>query len=255
MTMAMSLIPRKLWLTLAVMFVLVSGGCYCHNGVIHKKYFYGSNTAYEKSFTWRERKLLKGNDSFVPDTCTPIHISAAFRHAIRFPEDKLIEIIKKSVDKIRWKITNGIYANLNNTAIVFPDYDSEQLTGNGKEEMQNTGKRIAQRYESLLKDAQQNEKIFYTSNSRRAKDTGISFQDGLTEAFGNQSQEIIERNDLLRFYKNCPQYNKLFEGETALLEYDNFLKGSELTTLSEKFINNILPENDTSLQTGTETVI
>ncbi len=251
MTMAITQITRKLWLTLAVMFVLESHGCYTKYEVP----FYGDITAYEASFTDTEKYLLNSNNNFVPDTCVPIHISAVIRHAIRFPDDKDIEKMKSGVEKIRWKITNETYADLNNTAVSFPDYESKQLTATGRKETRNLAKRIAQRYEHLLKDAQLNEKMFFWSSTKRTKDTGISFQDGLTETFGNQSQDIIERKDLLKFHKNCPKHDKLFEDGNSLLELDNYIKGTELATLLQNVNTRLLSENDTSLETGTETFI
>ncbi len=249
-------IIRTLCLSMAVAFVLTSGRCYCETYDVDMVPAYGSKTPYEASFTQMEKDLLNNPDSFVPNTCTPIHISAAIRHAIRFPDEDDIHMFEKSVDKIRWKIRHLIYADLNNTAIVLPDYEPDQLAAEGREEMRHMAKRIAKRYDRLLKDAQHNEKIFYCSSRRRTQDSGISFQGGLTETFiGNQSQQITERNDLLRFYDQCPHHDMLFENDTALLEHHKYLKGPELATLAQNVITKLMVKNNTSLQPGNEAFI
>ncbi len=68
-------------------------------GKVTSDIYFGTNTAYMKSFTYEERKLLQTRAQFVPVVCAPIHVTAIIRHGTRFPSAKVIASMNRLLDK------------------------------------------------------------------------------------------------------------------------------------------------------------
>ncbi len=202
---------------------------------------YGTKTAYYISFTEEEIRLLNNVVSFVPNVCTPIHVSASIRHGSRYPGMDDIQLLGTYCDRIRGQVQNPQFAGLNDTYVTFPIEDADELCDTGRIEMEQMAQRFGKKWRNLLKNTVESEKIYYSSHKSRAIESGEYFQIGLSEALNqNMTQDITVRNDLLRFYDYCPRYLvDIEDNPEALEEYYKFQKRHELADMRKSILEKL----------------
>ena len=153
---------------------------------------FNTKVAYMDSFTDAELQLLTNPDSYVPNTCTPLHVGGVVRHGSRFPSsgDILAEIAL--AEKIHGKVTNESHAELNDTFVQFKPEDDKNLAEVGKKELQDIGKRMGNRYLTLMNDITKEELIYISSKAKRAIESGENFQKGFGEALYDCTEMLYE---------------------------------------------------------------
>ncbi len=142
--------------------------------------------------------------------------------------------MKELANRLRGNVGNPEFSVLNDTTVDFPE-DEGELHEGGIREMLEMGERLARHFGSLLADAQPEEKVYFSSVRERAWMSAVYLQDGLSNGMGtNMTQEIIERNDICRFYDYCPYYDEsVLHNNTAMREVTLYRNGPELESLPD----------------------
>lgn len=116
--------------------------------------------------------------------------------------------------------------DLQAVADVFPLSTASQLAPTGAEEQQELGKRFGQRFlKTLFRGLGDNDVQFVTTSSPRAIDSATNFEFGFNQALGldNMTRVSEKRDDLLRFFDECPRYVKEVDhNDSAVVEFLNF---------------------------------
>ena len=118
--------------------------------------------------------------------------------------------------------------------MVFVPEDGDELDIVGELEMQGIAYRYGRRYAELLEDAKPEEKVYYTSGMKRNLDSMPAFQLGFSMAFkNNQTQEFDIREDIVRFYDQCPALKEgIMNNRTAMAEFWEMLSSPEMMALT-----------------------
>ena len=213
---------------------------------------YGALSGYYSSFTEEERNLLLSTESYVPDTCTPIHVSSNIRHASRYPKHPTTMDLTRLFDRLRGQVMSQEFAAINDTYVDYPFSESMQLHIGGLKESFDIGYRFARNWGSLFQTVRENETIYESSPAERAEETGIYFQIGLSNGMNlNMTQAIGRNEEIVTYDRFCPYWrDRVVRNETAMLDMHMYRDGPELAKLAETITDRLQLTNGTTLDSG-----
>jgi len=171
--------------------------------------------------------------------CENVQIWSIIRHGTRYPSEEAIKIVKTNVTTLRDRLLESNQSKLcpedlellkawNYTV----DYEqAKKLHAEGVEELIFMGERLLERYPKLLTTYHENDFIFRTTKTERARRSGESLVLGL---FSNPTakrvkfQTSVEEHDpLIRFYKLCRKWLKeVKKNPVSRVEFDKFSQSS-----------------------------
>ena len=145
------------------------------------------------------------------------------RHGIRYPNKRDIVNGRAMISEMKSRgISPLIVGRLQSVLDSFPLSEADQLSEAGAKEQQDLGRRTGQRFASTFHE--RDRLTFVSSSSPRAVSSEKNFRLGFNDALGwNSSFTYQQRNDLLRFFENCPRYvSEVKKNKTAFAEYHKF---------------------------------
>ena len=157
-------------------------------------------------------------DQFYPTQCTPFQLSIVLRHGTRFPSSGDIKRTAKLLKKLEDLELREEYSAVKDWHNDFTKDNEKQLAGNGVLENIEIAKRLVRAFPALFRSslALNGDDIadfeILSSNTQRSIDSAQAFAKGLSLSLNDVEEEWIfshlsQRNDLLRFYERCSEYN------------------------------------------------
>ncbi len=218
---------RTLILTLLVKLNTISCEIY------EKEYrkLYSTKTAYDDSFTEHEKVYRERVWSQRFPGCVPIQVNMVVRHGTRYPSRKDIENASDLMERIAGKITNPKFQPINEWTVPVGVDKARALTPRGEEELCDIGQRVLNGMPHLFDDVKDNFLLFQSSNRERAIQSAKAFQTGFLQ---NRTLNIDIRDDLMRYYDNCPRHtHEVEENKDASNEFHKFKRGLEIQSVAK----------------------
>lgn len=222
------MINQTVILTLLVRFNTISCEIY------EKEYrkLYSTKTAYDDSFTDHEKasRDLVWSQRF--PGCVPIQVHMVIRHGTRYPSRRDIENANDLMERIEGKITDPEYKHINEWTVPIGVDKARALAPRGEEELYNIGQRVLNGMPHLFDDVKDNFLLFQSSNRERSIQSGKAFQRGFLQ---NRTLNIDIRDDLMRYYDNCPKHiHEVEENIDASYEFHKFKRGPEIQNVADR---------------------
>jgi len=145
------------------------------------------------------------------------------RHGIRNPNKKDILNGHAMISEMKYRgASPSIVDHLQSVMESFPLSEAALLAETGAEEQRELGRHTSHRFASVFR--KRDHLTFVSSTSPRAISSKKNFELGFNEGLGwNASSSYQQRDDLLRFFDNCPRYiDKVRKNRTAFAEFDKF---------------------------------
>lgn len=129
------------------------------------------------------------------------------RHGIRNPGKKDIVHGHAVISEMKYRGASPVIVeHLQSVLDSFPLSEASLLAETGAEEQRELGRRTGQRFASAFHKS--DHLTFVSSTSPRAVSSKKNFELGLSEDLGwNVSSSYQQRDDLLRFFDDCPHYD------------------------------------------------
>ncbi|CAH2096546.1 unnamed protein product [Euphydryas editha] len=200
------------------------------NVVICKDCYWKEKYPYDLFSTKTPYETVRGDlrDEKMPDNrCRPISLWSLHRHGNRNPSRQVMEDINKLQENIITKIRNefencqtqllntNCYQDIedllkwewNTTLETSPSY----LTGVGYEEIYEIGKRVKQKFRTLISG--DGDKFYFRStNMQRTITSAIAFVHGLTDGttidLSTNIDDPWQEDNVIRPYENCAKYQE-----------------------------------------------
>lgn len=181
----------------------------------------------------------KHYSSEIPKGCTVDFVQVLSRHGARGPTESKGENYKAVAEKIRGKIKKNPMMNgkkLRLDSLRKYDYSmvDEELTEFGMKEMENSGRRFAQRYPDLSKN---HEPFIRSTSKKRVMDSADQFSKGFQAARKSATKNQKELNISQTFDTEKTTSNPLFGGHCP--EFYN-TRRERMTTGVEPFFSTTL---------------
>ena len=145
------------------------------------------------------------------------------RHGIRYPGKKDIVNGHAVISEMKLRgISPAIISRLQSVLDSFPLSEASVLAESGAREQWDLGHRTAQRFASMFR--KNDHLTFVSSTSERTVSSQKNFEQGFNEGLGwNASSTYQQRDDLLRFFDDCPRYiSEVKKNKSAFAEYHKF---------------------------------
>ena len=199
---------------------------------------YSSKNVYDYAFTKHE--LLIRNDTSVvyaiphQRQSVPIHLHMLLRHGARYPGVSDTNNAISSIEKIKGKVRNSKFNQLNTWELPYLSDQMMQLTKAGADEHYGIGTRFSKRYEHLLNNIKENEILMETSSRQRTIDSCNAFKSALEDHLSLSFNINCTENDMhMRFFDHCPRYNEISKKRNdPNHELKKYKKGKLLRKLS-----------------------
>jgi len=166
-----------------------------------------------------------------------------FRHGSRYPGKGDIRAANQVFAEFKkLNVSQSTINQLQSVIDALPMANATELAPAGATELWHLGHRLGEKYARLFDQVVHDDIAFITSTPARAVDSGKSFQSGFKAAIKNEnlSWPIHHRNDLLRFFSECPKYmSEVRKNFTAVSEFNNFC-----TTIREGILQQIAQQLD-----------
>ena len=186
-----------------------------------------------------------------PEGCLATQINMVFRHGTRYPSGKDIKKIEKMLNVMRTFTANKQFKEqLSRLGIAlvnpYPIELEKELADVGDLEMYNIGKRFQKRFPELFNGTLRTSDFRFTSTCKsRSSQSTSAFAMGFLEGHGQIGKAKYQpiplamspcnNDDILRFFDMCEKYEKdVADNETAMIEMEKFLNGTEVAKVIEK---------------------
>lgn len=190
---------------------------------------FSSKTAYRNS------KLTELKDSLnYMSKCNLVQINSVFRHGTRFPSVKdmaKIEEVHKKI--IKSKAHTVLPVAFQNWRLPFLKTKDKELASVGYQEMMILGNNFRERLHDLFnwKDVMKYIKVYTSSLSRSKLSAAAFFRSFLneTKSLKEVTKSIVENDQSLRFFDNCPYYtSSVLKNKASKMEHIRFKNGPEV---------------------------
>jgi len=145
------------------------------------------------------------------------------RHGIRYPGKKDIVNSNAVISEMKHRgISSSVVKRLQSVMESFPFEEASLLAKTGAKEQWDIGHRSGLRYGSLFHKS--SHPVFVSSSSQRTVASLKSFEQGFNEGLSSYASSTYQqRDDLLRFFDNCPRYDAdVKNNKSAFAEFRKF---------------------------------
>ncbi|XP_050350969.1 multiple inositol polyphosphate phosphatase 1-like [Nymphalis io] len=184
--------------------------------------------------------------------CQPISLWSLHRHGNRNPSLQVTEEIKELQKKIIYEILIAYENNRTHLTNCFQDIEDllhwswnstldtlpNYLTGIGYEEIFDLGKRVREKFETLLSGTP-DKFYFRPTNEQRTTTSAIAFVHGLTFGTGanltTSIDEPWEQDNVIRPYESCKKYqNEVKKGQKLVNQLALYDSSPEVLAVTER---------------------
>lgn len=150
--------------------------------------------------------------SFYPSVCTPKQLTLLLRHGTRFPSSGDIKRAAKFMEKLQHVELLSDFTELKNWKNDFTKENEKILSESGRKENAEIAASFIKSFPELFEAAAMDRERFefVASDTQRTKASADGFAQGMAESLSlikdRVSEQLILRNDLLRFFENCANY-------------------------------------------------
>ncbi len=202
----------------------------------HRSYLFATKTAYDNAFTAEERTARQSVWTHTVTEgkgCQPVQVNMVVRHGTRHPSEADTNNALSLMERIRGKISNPDLQNINEWEVPFQQFEPRSLSPVGVHELYNMGKRIGSNL--LFMNLPSDLLLFQSSSRSRAVNSAAAFKRGFLRGKHKGQQPTEVRDDLMRYYDDCPKHiHEVVGSKEALREFHRFKKSPQMKGVSER---------------------